>query len=270
MTVRLYQVDAFTDELFKGNPAAVIPLESFWDSALLQNMAMENNLSETAFVVPRDAPHHYNLRWFTPTVEVDFCGHATLATAHVLRSHLGLPPPYHFHTQIGTLSVTVNTDKYALRAPVTPLVSTDVTPDMKRAFPIDLEAAFWGGNNLYLIARSAQAVRALLPNHGRIRPLSQDGVVITAKDDGEYDFISRYFVPAMGIDEDPVTGSTHAALGPYWSQRLGKTTLTAYQASQRGGVLSLEIMDDHVLINGSVITYLIGDLMLTSVSHLAP
>lgn len=262
---RTFQVDAFASAPFTGNPAAVMKLDAFFSDGLMQKIAQENNLSETAYVVPR-ADGSFDLRWFTPTVEIAFCGHATLAAAHVLAAEYDLRPPFTFHAKIGELNVTISGGKYILDAPIAPAVSVPITPAMKQAFPIALEAAFTAGDNLYVVAESAAQVRAIMPDMSAIVPLSDHGVGLTARGDGNYDCVSRFFVPAEGIDEDPVTGSAHAAIGPYWAARLGKTNLRAYQASARGGELGLRIGSTRLDISGNVITVIRGEIELLDVA----
>lgn len=258
MSLLFYQVDAFTDELFKGNPAAVMKLDSFLPDDLMQTIAGENNLSETAYVVP--SGDHFKLRWFTPTVEIDFCGHATVATAHVLATEYSLTPPFVFETKIGRLSVDIIDGRYVLDAPISKAVPTDITEGMREAFPVKLEAAFASGNNLYLVFGNEADVRNIKPDMSKIIPLSNHGVGITAKVCGEYDCVSRFFVPAEGIDEDPVTGSAHAAIGPFWATRLGKTELKAYQASTRGGILWLDVGEERLTISGHAVTYMKAEI----------
>ncbi|MEP3889854.1 MAG: PhzF family phenazine biosynthesis protein [Hellea sp.] len=254
MTHTFYQVDAFTDVLFKGNPAAVMKLDAFLPDDLMQIIALENNLSETAYVVP--SGDHFKLRWFTPTVEIDFCGHATVATAHVLAAEYGLTPPFIFETKVGRLSVDLCDGRYVLDAPVSKAVPMDITEAMREAFPVALESAFTAGNNLYLVFENEADVREIKPDMSKIIPLSNHGVGITALGGAEFDCVSRFFVPAEGIDEDPVTGSAHAAIGPFWAARLGRRQLKAYQASARGGVLWLDIGGERLTISGHAITYM--------------
>ncbi len=257
-----YQVDAFAENLFTGNPAAVMKLGAFLPDEMMQQIAMENNLSETAYVVP--VGDHFKLRWFTPTVEIEFCGHATVATAHVLAAEYGLTPPFAFETMIGRLSVDIKDGLYVLDAPISKAVPTDITEAMRAAFPAALESAFMAGHNLYLVFENAEDVRNIKLDMSKIIPLSDHGVGITAQGDmegkGEYDCVSRFFVPAQGIDEDPVTGSAHAAIGPYWAARLGQPKLKAYQASARGGVLWLDVGTDRLTISGHAVTYMQGVL----------
>ncbi len=258
MSLQFFQVDAFTDTLFKGNPAAVMKLDEFLTDELMQTIAMENNLSETAYVVADD--DHFKLRWFTPTVEIDFCGHATVATAHILATEYDLAPPFAFDTKVGRLSVDVVDGKYVLDAPIAQAVPVEITKAMRQAFPVEIEQAFKAGNNLYLVFESADDVKRLQPDMSKIIPLSNHGVGITAKGADDVDCVSRFFVPAEGIDEDPVTGSAHAAIGPYWAARLGKTKLKAYQASARGGLLWLEVGEDRLSIAGHAVTFMKAEI----------
>ena len=257
--MKFWQVDAFSKTVFKGNPAAVMPLENFLPDALMQSIAAENNLSETAYVVAREKTGHYDLRWFTPTLEIKFCGHATIATAHVLAGELGHKPPFTFHTQVGELVVAVNEGLYQMDAPIFPARPVDLTAEMLAAFP-SARAAFHGSDNLFLVFDSASDIREMDPDMAKIIPLSDHGVGVTAPGDNGYDCVSRFFVPAQGIDEDPVTGSAHAAIGPYWAKRIGKTAIKAYQASERGGELNLNIGETRLTISGHAITYMEGRL----------
>lgn len=257
----IFQVDAFAKTAFSGNPAAVMALTDFLTDKLMQDIAAENNLSETAYVVPRATSGHYDLRWFTPTVEIKFCGHATIASAHVLATELGHKPPFTFHTQIGELIVSVTDGLYNLDAPIYPARPTELTEAMTDAFPAAI-AAFHASDNLFLVVDDATDIGALEPDMAKIIPLSDHGVGITAAGTRDYDCVSRFFVPAQGIDEDPVTGSAHAAIGPYWAKKLGKSKLTAYQASARGGELYLDIGEIRLTISGHAVTYMRGTVTL--------
>ena len=262
----LYQVDAFTKELFKGNPAAVVRLRSFLPNDLMQDLAAENNLSETAFIVPQDKPGHYDLRWFTPRVEINFCGHATVATAHVLAAEYGETPPFHFHTKIGELVVTKDKDLYVMDAPKFSIIGIDVSDAMRKAFPVPINAAFLAADNLYVVFENADDVRLVKPDMTLVKPLSEHGVGITARGRGEYDCVSRLFFPAIDLAEDPVTGSAHAAIGPYWANILSKNKLTAYQASERGGVLYLNVGETRMTISGHAVTYMKGQFYVPDVN----
>lgn len=257
----LYQVDAFASRVFDGNPAAVIVLDEFLDDGVMQSIGAENNLAETAFCVPR-ADGEYDLRWFTPTVEIDFCGHATIATAHVLKQELGFPDPFVFHTRIGRLCVIMKGQDYVLDAPIAQAKPLPISDAMRRAFPMPLLGAFEAGQNLYVVAERTTDIVNLEPDFSAILPLSHHGVGLTAAGEGQYDFTSRFFVPAEGIDEDAVTGSAHAALGPYWGNLLGKREMLARQASPRGGDLKISIKSDRVDIAGPAVTYLRGAISI--------
>lgn len=261
-----YQIDAFADRPFAGNPAAVILTPAPLDDGFMQALAGENNLSETACLTPADKAGHYNLRWFTPIAEIEFCGHATIASAHALMAEHNAPLTADgdlvFHTQIGELRVRRAGQNYVLKAPIAPAVPTPITPAMRKAFPAALTEAFMAGPNLYVVFDTAKDVETLKPDFSAIIPLSTHGVGITAKAGGKYDCISRFFVPAEGIDEDPVTGSAHAAIGPYWAARLGKGSLLAYQASQRGGALHLTLGADYIEIAGPAVTVMKSELYL--------
>ncbi len=233
----------------------------------MQALAEENNLSETAYLVPRSAPGHYDLRWFTPTTEIEFCGHATIASAHALAAEHKAQPDddgaYVFHTRIGALRVTRPEDNYVLRAPAAKATSMPVTAAMRAAFRgATITAAFHAGANLYLVFGSAANVRTLTPDFTAIIALSDHGVGITAPGFSDYDCVSRFFVPAEGINEDPVTGSAHAAIGPYWARRLGKENILAYQASARGGALHLTITGDYIDIAGPAVTVMQSEIRL--------
>ncbi|WP_017931732.1 PhzF family phenazine biosynthesis protein [Robiginitomaculum antarcticum] len=258
MELPIYQADAFTSDLFKGNPAAVIPCEAFPMTDMMQAIAMENNLSETAFVVPRS--EGWYIRWFTPMVEIEFCGHATVAAAHILRTELGAKFPLRLQAPIGPLTVNYDKTGYHLDAPAYALREIEITDAIKSAFPIEIEGGFAARDNIYIVTRDAHTVRDFKPNFRTIAALGDHGVGLTAPGDEDYDFTSRMFFPAIDLDEDPVTGSAHCALGPYWAQRLGKSELTAHQASKRGGHLTLEVSEDRVLLTGKAVTYLRGEI----------
>jgi PhzF family phenazine biosynthesis protein len=261
----LYQIDAFTDQLFAGNPAAVIVLDDWLDDGLMQNIAMENNLAETAFV--RGGNGVYDLRWFTPTHEVAFCGHATLATAHVLFSQFEENKEITFRTnQVGELRVTpVSEGRYQMDFPTFAPEDFPEPPDLLlELFPDQQSTLFRNFENYFVELGSEDEIHNYIPDLDKIRQFGETGLVITAKSDAEkdYDFLSRYFVPGAGIPEDPVTGSTHSTLVPYWSKRLGKRGLHAFQASQRGGHLFCELQDDRLLIEGSAVTFFKAEISL--------
>lgn len=260
--IRCWQVDAFADRPFAGNPAAVCWLESEAESAWMQAVAAEMNLSETAFA--RRLPDGVELRWFTPTVEVDLCGHATLATAHALLTSGLAPPdePIRFHTRSGVLTCVRAGEFIELDFPSTPAQAAAPPPLFFEA--IGVEPAYFGKSRFYDLAvfDSADAVRSLRPDFQKLGQIPVKGVIVTAPaDDARFDFISRFFAPTLGIDEDPVCGSAHCCLAPYWAERLGKTELMAYQASVRGGVLRLRLNGDRVILGGQAVTVWRGELL---------
>lgn len=259
--ISIIQVDAFTNEPFKGNPAAICILSESCEADWMQNLALELNLSETAFLLKQD--DGYNLRWFTPTEEVDLCGHATLASAHVLweEGFLPLQQEARFFTRSGLLTAIRKDDWIEMDFPSLP-VKPDEAPDgMIRA--LGVQEKFVGFNGLdYLVeVASPESVRALKPDLSILRGLPGRGVMVTSvSDSADYDFISRFFAPSVGIDEDPVTGSAHCCLGPYWAGKLGKTEFVAYQASARGGVVRVRLQGDRVALGGQAVTVLRSEL----------
>ena len=267
LTLTLFQVDAFTDRLFGGNPAAVLILDQPLSDTLMQSIALENNLSETSFVVKRQ-DGAWDLRWFTPTLEVGFCGHATLAAAHVLAHHHKLKGTLAFHTQAGPLYVTAfDTGLYQMDCPVVPEQPVVNPPAIfNRLFPKGFINLVVAGDDVilknYIVELANEdAVTSYVPDAAAITALHPAGLAITAQGDN-CDFVSRYFVPGYGIPEDPVTGSLQAALTPYWGKRLGKTRLKAIQRSARTGHIDCELTGDRVLLYGGAVTYLEGTILL--------
>ncbi|MGD0774178.1 MAG: PhzF family phenazine biosynthesis protein [Candidatus Solibacter sp.] len=266
MAIRIVQVDAFTSRLFAGNPAAVCVLPEAPAEQWMRDVAREMNLSETAFVVPRQGvvrDDGYNLRWFTPAVEVDLCGHATLASAHVLweDGHLPQGRQARFHTRSGLLTADRRGEWIEMDFPAKIAVPAEAPAELLPALGI-AGAKFVGRNAFdYLVeVDSEETVRALSPDHSTLRKVPVRGVIVTARSSsGEFDFVSRFFAPGAGVDEDPVTGSAHTALGPYWAGILGKSELTAFQASARGGVVKVEVRGDRVLLSGQAVTVMHGD-----------
>ena len=257
MKIRYYHVDAFAREVFRGNPAGVCPLDAWLPDATLQNIAAENNLSETAFVVARGGD--FDLRWFTPTIEVDLCGHATLAAAFVLFTERGLAgDQVRFHSRSGPLSVSREGDVLTLDFPSRPAAPC-ATPDALRrglgATPAEVRKA---RDFLAVFGREAE-VRALRPDFAALRTLDCLGIIATAPG-VDCDFVSRFFAPGAGIDEDPATGSSHCTLIPYWAQRLGTTKLFARQVSTRGGEMFCTLAGDRVQIGGHAALYSRGEL----------
>ncbi len=261
MGLRIVQVDAFTARPFGGNPAAVCVLDSAAEPGWMQNVAREMNLSETAFLVP--AADGFDLRWFTPTVEVALCGHATLASAHVLWQdrHLAAGAAARFHTKSGLLTAERHGDWIELDFPSQAATAHDALPGMLEA--LGARAAYVAKNRTDFLVevRTAAEVRALRPDLTALRALPIRGVMVTApSDEPAYDFISRFFAPGAGVDEDPVTGSAHCCLAPHWAAKLGKTSLTGYQASARGGVVRVIVAGDRVKLSGQAVTVLTGEL----------
>ena len=255
MGLEIFQVDAFTDRPFAGNPAAVCVLPQAADEAWMQAVANEMNLSETAFLVEQE--DGYNLRWFTPAVEVDLCGHATLASAHILWEQGLLPPDAQarFFTRSGLLSAVRKASWIELDFPAEPEEQAAVPEALFKA--IGIEAQYVGKNRFdYLLeVESAETVRKMTPDFTLLSSISGRGFMVTSRSDSsEYDFISRFFAPAFGVNEDPVTGSAHCCLGPYWAKKLGKGELTAFQASARGGVVKVRVGDDRVYLGGQAVT----------------
>jgi PhzF family phenazine biosynthesis protein len=257
MKLPLFQIDAFTDHLFGGNPAAVVLLESWLPDKVLAAIAAENNLAETAFVIP--GPDEIPLRWFTPTVEVDLCGHATLAAAYVLFRHV-MPSAKQltFTTRSGNLIVTADGDRLTLDFPARPGVSIEISEQLVAALGVRPAEAFLA-RDLLVILDCESDVRNFRPDFARIAALDYFAVIVSAPGES-VDFVSRFFAPGAGIPEDPVTGSAHCTLVPYWAARLGKSNLTAKQLSARGGDLSCRLAGDRVFISGSTVEYLRGEI----------
>ena len=260
--IPIHQIDAFASRVFAGNPAAVCPLDAWLSDDVLQGIAMENNLSETAFLVARD-DGHYDLRWFTPTIEVDLCGHATLASAYVIARELEPGRDrIRFHTKSGALNVTRDGDLYALDFPSHPPepVAAEVARDVAEALgsePLEVHQA-----RCFLALLGDQAaVLAAAPDLERLTALPGDGLIVTAPGE-DCDFVSRYFAPHAGIPEDPVTGSAHCRLTPFWARRLDKARMTARQVSRRGGDLEVEDCGKRVKIAGRCVPYMSGRITL--------
>lgn len=266
-SIPLYQVDAFSSEPFSGNPAAVVLLSKPADPSWMVNVAAEMNLAETAFLVPRAdrVNDGYDLRWFTPAVEIDLCGHATLASAHVLweTGALDRGRVARFHTKSGLLTAAPTGELIELDFPATPDQQADAPEGLLPALGVT-SAKYVGRSRFdYLVELDSEAtIRSLDPDFTALRRLPVRGVIATslASTNG-WDFVSRFFAPGSGIDEDPVTGSAHCALTPYWSRRLGRTSFTARQVSKRGGTLRLELAGDRVKLRGSAVTVVRGTLV---------
>jgi PhzF family phenazine biosynthesis protein len=257
MRVPIFQVDAFATRLYAGNPAAVMLLDSFLPDAVLQAIAAENNLSETAFLVR--AGDDYKLRWLTPETEVPLCGHATLASSAVIMERLepGRKRVV-FHTASGALTVDRTATGYSMDFPARLSQPTEAPPELRAALgsvPVEVVADKF---NYLVLLETAQVVRDLQPDFVAIARLDRGGVIVTAPGDQGFDFVSRYFAPAKGIDEDPVTGGAHCALVPYWARRLGKSSFRAFQASQRGGEIACRLAGERVALEGTCVFYMEG------------
>ena len=262
MEIPLFQVDAFTDQPFAGNPAAVCLLPEERDDEWMQAVAAEMNLSETAFLLEQD--DGYRLRWFTPKIEVDLCGHATLASAHVLwaEGQVSLDQEIHFHTLSGLLKACRRGDLIELDFPSEPASQVDPPPGLLEALGVSAE--YVGRNRFdYLVELdSEKELRDMQPDFAMLGKIEVRGVIVTSRSASpEYDFVSRFFAPVAGIDEDPVTGSAHCCLGPYWQRQLGKDEMTAFQASARGGVVRVRVIGDRVKLGGQAVTVMKGSLL---------
>jgi PhzF family phenazine biosynthesis protein len=263
----IVQVDAFTDTPFAGNPAAVCVLTEPKSDRWMQQVAMEMNLSETAFLTQQEDGFH--LRWFTPAVEVPLCGHATLASAHVLwtEGHLPADQEARFQTQSGLLTAKLQGDWIELNFPAQLMKAVAAPPELLKALginPLDESRYSVRANQSdYLVeVASEQAVRQMQPDFVQLKTMSIQGVIVTSLAPGSgYDFVSRYFAPGVGINEDPVTGYAHCCLAPYWQERLQKTEFLAYQASARGGVVKVRCAGDRVILSGQAVTIMRGELL---------
>jgi PhzF family phenazine biosynthesis protein len=257
----LIQVDAFTDTPFAGNPAAVCLLDGPADKAWMQALAGEMNLSETAYLVPVE--DGFNLRWFTPAAEVDLCGHATLASAHALweAGRLGPDAPARFHTKSGLLTCEKKGEWIEMDFPSNPVESANPPDALVEALGIMPRFAGKTPFDWFIEAESETAVRALRPDFPLLATAGARGVIVTARsEDPAFDFVSRFFAPALGIDEDPVTGSAHCALAPFWAKRLHKEKMNAYQASRRGGIVRCRLEGGRVFLGGQAVTVLRGEV----------
>lgn len=264
--IPLYQVDVFAERLFAGNPAAVCPLKKWLPEAMMQSIGAENNLSETAFMVKDDSgAADFHLRWFTPTMEMELCGHATLATGWVLFNELGWDKPaVIFRTLGGRLTVEKRSDSLWLALPTrVPKPVREIPPELEEGLGTDVHTVLGIGNKLMVVLETAEQVAGLRPDMAQLRHLAGKGVIVTAPGRRKNeDFVSRFFAPAMGVDEDPVTGSAHCLLIPYWAQRLGKEEMWATQMSSRGGRLHCQLDGDQVWLSGPVVTFLKGEISL--------
>lgn len=259
MKIKQYQVDAFATRVFEGNPAAVCPLDSWLDDETLQAIATENNLSETAFFVP--ATDGFELRWFTPAKEVDLCGHATLATAHVLFNILGYTEPaITFATRSGDLTVKREGDILQMDFPAIAANPCEVPETLIQGIgvrPREVLAA----DDYITVFDDEETIRSITPNHTILKELELRGVIVTAPGN-DVDFVSRFFAPKFGVAEDPVTGPAHCQLAPYWAARLGKNKLFARQLSKRGGSITCEVVGERVLLSGGAVTFMEAEIYI--------
>jgi PhzF family phenazine biosynthesis protein len=260
--LRLLQIDAFTEKAFRGNPAAVCFLDGARDDAWMQSLAAEMNLSETAYLAPRN--DGWSLRWFTPATEVELCGHATLASAHALWEESRLAPgeTARFHTLSGLLTASRDGEWIELDFPSTPDEAIEAPAGLLDA--LDVRPVYVGRNRFDYIVEvaSPDEVRRIRPNYEVLRQLPVRGVIVTSRGEDRYDFVSRFFAPGAGVDEDPVTGSAHCCLAPYWASRLGRNELLAFQASARGGVVRVRLAGDRVKLGGRAVTVFRADLVV--------
>jgi PhzF family phenazine biosynthesis protein len=259
MKIKMYQADAFTDKMFGGNPAAVCVLDKWLDDSIMQNIAMENNLSETAFLVKKE--NVYELRWFTPVIEVDLCGHATLASSHILFSYYEKnSTELVFHSKrSGTLKARKNDDRITLNFPVDTYKKIEPHIKLYESIGIDANECYLGKTDYMLVYNSEEEIKNINPDFGKMCKIDARGVIVTAKGNTA-DFVSRFFGPQSGVNEDPVTGSAHTTLTPFWADRLGKNKLTAMQLSNRKGYLECELKGNRVEISGQAVTYFKGEI----------
>lgn len=257
--LRIFQVAAFTDGSFGGNPAAVVPLDRWLDESLMQDIAAENNLSETAFFVPT-GQDEWHIRWFTPTVEVPLCGHATLASAAVIHQKLGqLSWPIRLQSQSGPLSVDCDGNAYTLDFPVIAPAVSELPKGTANALGCEVQESFLGRDIYLAIVKDEVTVQELRPDYVALGALIEHGITVSAEG-SDVDFVSRFFAPAIGIPEDPVTGAAHCVLTPYWAERLGKMQMHARQVSSRIGELECELRADRVLLRGKAVFFLSGTI----------
>jgi len=259
MKFPIYQVDAFTDNVFGGNPAAVVPLTEWLGEEMMQQVAMENNLSETAFFV-KDGEDSFGLRWFTPEVEVNLCGHATLATAHTLFTELDYKEEeIRFDTKSGRLTVRREDDWYVMNFPAVEMPEVEAPPILFQALGIPIADKTYKSDDYMVVLESEEDIENLSPDFKFLKEVDARGIIVTAPGD-TVDFVSRFFAPQVGIDEDPATGSAHTKTAPYWAKHFGKNELSALQISKRVGTLQLSYLGDRVEIKGNAVTFLRGEI----------
>ena len=259
MKLTIYQIDAFAEKVFQGNPAAVVPLDEWLPDDVLLNIALENNLSETAFFVSEG--DGYRIRWFTPVSEVDLCGHATIASAYVLFNILNYEnPQIRFLSRSGELTVVRDADLFQLNFPVAKIQQVDIAGIVEKALG-KVPAEVWSSEDLIVVFESQSEIEAITPNFPLLKTINVRGVIVTAKGD-DADFVCRFFAPRYGIDEDPVTGSAYCELMPYWANKLNKSVLHAKQLSKRSGDIWCELVGDRVLISGKAVHYMTGEITI--------
>jgi PhzF family phenazine biosynthesis protein len=258
--MNIYQVDAFNDAVFKGNPAAVCPLEKWISEDLMQAIAEENNLSETVFFVKNE--NSFDIKWYTPTCEIDLCGHATLAAAHIIFSELNYKEKQiTFNSKSGKLTVTKEADWYTLNFPSEEISAIETPELLKQALNVTVIKSFKGNGKLLVELENETVIKNLKPTFGLLAEIETNMIIATSKGN-HVDFVSRVFAPNLGINEDPVTGSAHTLLIPYWAKKLNKKKLEAIQLSKRTGILKCEYLNDRVEMSGQAVTYLKGQLIL--------
>ena len=261
MKLPIYQVDAFSDSLFQGNPAAVVPLSEWLEDSVMQSIASENNLAETAFFIPKGPG--FQLRWFTPAVEVDLCGHATLASAHVLFQHLGFEKEeIAFQSRSGILKVRRDNDWYVMDFPADEIQRvTQIPKAVTAGLGFSAKEVYKGRDDYMVVVETQTEVEQLNPDFRALLKMQSRGLIVTAPGDS-VDFVSRCFFPPAGIDEDPVTGSAHTTMTPFWAAKLGKSQMVARQLSRRGGLVKCVQSGSRVKLGGQAVTYLQGEIML--------
>ncbi len=257
MKLPIYQIDAFTNNIFQGNPAAVVVLDEWIENKLMQKIAAENNLSETAFIVKDE--ENYAIRWFTPVCEVDLCGHATLASAHLVLYHLETTrPKVTFSSKSGDLTVEIKDDLLSMNFPSVQSEKVDIPEELAEALKVK-PAELYKSDDYMAVFNNEKTIQDIEPDFELLKKTGARGIIVTAPGES-VDFVSRFFAPAVGINEDPVTGSAHTKLVPYWSKRLGKKKLRAEQISKRGGRIICEELGDRVELSGNARTYLMGEI----------
>jgi len=260
MTLDIYQADAFADNVFGGNPAAVVPLKNWLPEKTMQSIASENNLSETAFFVPKE--EGYEIRWFTPKYEVRLCGHATVASSHILWTELGYEgDTLILQSKSGQLTVRKKGDVYTLNFPSSEIKEVEKLNGVEEAIQAEVYQTIRGRDDFLILVEDENTVQNLNPNFSEVAKLDARGLIVTSKGN-EVDFVSRCFYPKYGVNEDPVTGSAHTLLTPFWANKLGKRKMTARQLSQRGGQLGLEYLGERTEISGKAVTYMKGQIFL--------